>query len=312
MKTFVRVTEVWIPTRDRTALELGQGAYGDLVEFGEASRSLRFAYDAGLPGKAWTTRKPVVLRSFEGTCFMRTDAAAAAGLSTAVALPIFAGDVLTAVVVFFCGSDPDLAGAIELWDDCASEERELCLTEGFYGAASSFEWISRGTRFRHGHGLPGMVSASGMPQLMADLGRSAHFLRADSALRAGIEHGLGVPGGKCGGSTSVVTFLSGYETPIARRIGIWGPNEARDALVFREGYCDIEPDFGKARAETSIAYGEGPIGTPARTGVPIIVESLAAETDPICVHAASIGLTSLLVLPILEDGSLRAIVTMYF
>lgn len=312
MKTFVRVTEVWIPTRDRTALELGEGAYGPLTEFAALSRTMRFAYDSGLPGKAWTSRRPLVLRSFEGSCFLRTEAAREAGLTTAVAIPIFAGDVLMAVVVFFCGDAAGLAGAIELWEDDASRDRELRLTEGFYGAASSFEWISRATTFRHGHGLPGLVSASGMPQLMADLGRSAHFLRADAALRAGIEHGLGIPGGRADGTSSVVTFLSGYETPIARRIEIWAPNEAKNALVFRDGYCDMADDFASEAEGASVAYGEGPIGKPARTGVPVVVEDLGAETDPVARSAAHAGLGAMLAMPILEDGALRAVVSMYF
>src|SRR5688572_12500964 len=98
MKTFVRVTEVWIPTRDRTALELGEGAYGDLEAFGEQSRGMRFAFDEGLPGRAWSARRPLLLRSFEDSCFLRTEAARKAGLKVAVTIPIFAGDVLTAVV----------------------------------------------------------------------------------------------------------------------------------------------------------------------------------------------------------------------
>lgn len=312
MKTFVRVTEVWIPSRDRTALELGEGAYGDLHEFGAQSRGMRFAFDEGLPGRAWSARRPLLLRAFEDSYFLRTQAAHRAGLSVAVTIPIFAGDVLTAVVVLFCGNAHDLSGAIEIWEDQEGDARELRLTEGFYGCARAFEWVSRSTTFRHGHGLPGLVSASGMPQLMADLGRSAHFLRADAAVRAGIEHGIGIPCGRRSGASSVVTLLSGYETPIARRMEIWAPNEDRTQLTFLEGYCDVDPDHAMRLASVSVPFGEGPIGRPARTGVPVVVEKLAEGTHIVEKQASAMGLTSLLSMPVLEDGAVRAIIAMYF
>jgi hypothetical protein len=53
MKTFIKVTEIWIPGKDRTQLELASGAYGALDEFKTASEKTRFNYYEGAPGTAW-------------------------------------------------------------------------------------------------------------------------------------------------------------------------------------------------------------------------------------------------------------------
>jgi len=310
MKTFVRVSEVWVPTADRAALALSAGSYGSLEPFREISRVMRFGYGQGLPGRAWASMKPVVLHSFEGSFFLRTEAAREAGLSTAMAIPFFDGDELSSVVVFFCGSDPDLVGAIEIWEDVDGAENELKLTEGFYGAASSFEWVSRTAAFRAGHGLPGMVWASGMPQIIPDLGRTSHFLRADAALRAGIEHGLGIP---CGSAASpcVVTMLSGSETPIARRIEIWVPSEGGDSLRFHDGYCDLDPDFGADLSLFAIKSGAGALGRALSERTPQILLDPATEGGVVMGRASRVGLRSMLALPIVVDGNLAAVVSMY-
>lgn len=310
MKTFVRVSEVWVPTTDRGALALASGSYGALEPFREVSRVMRFGPGQGLPGRAWQSGRPVVLTSFEGSFFMRTDAAHAAGLSTAVALPFFDGDELASVVVFFCGSDADLVGAIELWEDADGSDNELRLTAGFYGAASSFEWVSRTAAFRAGHGLPGLVWASGLPQIIPDLGRTSHFLRADAALRLGIEHGLGIP---CGSSDSpsVVTFLSGSETPIARRIEIWKPNAAGDGLVFHDGYCDLEPGFASDLALITVPSGVSPLGRAMRDRIPQILVDPASDTSLVMSRAARAGLQSMIALPVVVDEKLAAVVSLY-
>ena len=53
MKTFIKVTEIWVPDKQRTHLEFGSGLYGGLIEFKAASEQQQFAYNEGLPGKAW-------------------------------------------------------------------------------------------------------------------------------------------------------------------------------------------------------------------------------------------------------------------
>ena len=50
-RTFISVSEVWVPENGK--LVLGEGNYGSLDEFANASRQESFAKGEGLPGKAW-------------------------------------------------------------------------------------------------------------------------------------------------------------------------------------------------------------------------------------------------------------------
>ena len=99
MKTFIRASEVWVPSDDRTMLEFGGGLYGEATRFAAISRSLCFGRGEGLPGQAWEQGRPLVLKVFEGSYFRRTAAAHAEGITCGIAVPIFAGDFLTSVLV---------------------------------------------------------------------------------------------------------------------------------------------------------------------------------------------------------------------
>ena len=107
MQTFIRASEIWVPSRDRSMLEFHRGMYGDLARFRHASERMCFGYDEGLPGKAWAARHPIILKDLQNSYFMRAQAAKDAGLTCGVAIPVFAGDYLLAVVVLYCGADAD-------------------------------------------------------------------------------------------------------------------------------------------------------------------------------------------------------------
>lgn len=220
-KTFVEVSEVWIPEGDR--LVLGGGNYGALGAFEEASRRASFGLGEGLPGKAWSDEKPVVLKAFDGSYFKRTEAAKEAGLTSAVAIPVFAGSKLKAVLVVLCSDSEERIGAIEVW---AEKNGLLHLDDGYYGAAKHFEWVSQHTQFPKGQGLPGGVWSSETPILMRDLGSGYRFIRAESAGKAGLTTGLGLPIPAPSGQTHVLTLLTALGTPIARRFEIWDARAA--------------------------------------------------------------------------------------
>jgi hypothetical protein len=165
-KPFIRVVEIWVPTADGKALKFLDGYYGALHEFRAASERMRFAYDEGLPGKAWASGHPIVLKRFERSYFKRTEAAKSAGLTCGVAMPVFAGSILTGVVVFFCGDDEAHVGAIELWHNDPDKSFEMRLVDGYYGTADMFEFNSKYTRFPRGFGLPGRVWKADMPLII--------------------------------------------------------------------------------------------------------------------------------------------------
>jgi hypothetical protein len=187
--TFIRVVEVWVPDRDHLLLEFGGGVYGAARRFGAQSAAMCFGRGEGLPGRAWEEGRPIVLpRLDEASGFRRTALAQADGLTSGIAMPVFSGDALKAVLLIFCGDDEHSAGAIELWHNDPAVSREMTLADGCYGrTGEAFEFISRRTSFGKGTGLPGLAWQSQMPVFMPDLGKGGRFLRADSAQQVGIK-----------------------------------------------------------------------------------------------------------------------------
>ncbi len=312
MQSFIRVVEIWVPSRDGSLLEFQDGLYGALENFRLVSEKSCFGFDEGLPGKAWAKRHPVILRDLQHSYFVRSEAAADAGLTCGVALPIFAGDVLVAVVVFFCGDDAEHVGAIELWHNDPKRSLELSLVDGYFGHAEGFEWISRHTGFRPGFGLPGLVWQRELPVVMADLGYSTRFLRAEEALKVGINKGLGMPSPYLPGQHYVLTFLSALGTPIAQRFEVWVPNATREYLVFEAGDCDRKPDFDHDHHFIRIARGTGVLGQVLRTGKPQMQRGFRDDNDPISLSARQADLNAVIAMPLLTAGQVSAVVAMYF
>jgi hypothetical protein len=216
LRTFIEVAEVWVPQGDR--LVPRAGSYGALNDVAAASGQVGLAHGDGLPGKVWAEARPVVLTCFEGSCFRRIEAAKVAGLTSAVAVPVLAGDVLKAVLVGVCAADRDRTGAIDIR---AEADGLLTLDDGYYGAARHFERVSQHTRFPRGQGLPGGVWAAMTPMLFCDLGSGHRFILAESAGKAGPTTGLGLPVPAPDKKTHALTLLSARGTPIARRFEIW-------------------------------------------------------------------------------------------
>jgi hypothetical protein len=312
MKTLIRVTEIWVPNKQHTHLEFFDGLYGDLADFKGASESMSFAYDEGLPGKAWAARRPVILHSFDNSYFLRTEAARKAGLTAGIALPIFAGDYLQAVIVFFIGDDADNVGGIEIWSNTPAESFDMGMDDGYYGSAEMFEWTARHTKFRPGFGLPGMVWQSGMPVIMQDLLSSKRTLRRDSDVKIGISKGVGIPCSFDNRQAVVMTFLSALGTPIARRFEIWVPTDDGSALRFGAGDCDQRPHLAECHGDARIAPGQCALGEAWQKGIPTVRASLACEPGAAAQAATAAGLTTTVVVPVIQDGRFRAAVAWYF
>lgn len=301
VRTFIEVTEVWVPEGDR--LVLSAGNYGALGAFEAASRHESFARGEGLPGKAWAEARPVVLKGFDGSYFKRIEAAREAGLTSAVAIPVFAGDTLRAVLVTLCGDDDNRTGAIEVW-----QERDglLMLDDGYYGAAKHFEWVSQHTHFPHGQGLPGGVWAARTPILMRDLGSGYRFIRADSAAKAGLTTGLGLPIPLPSGRSCVLTLLSAKGTPIARRFELWDARASRvgkdGGAVLADGICAREGPLWDEDNPRRVAAWQGLIGRVLGSGLPV-AESAAPGLPG--------GYGAMVALPLHQGGELAHIVAWY-
>ena len=306
MKTFIKVIEIWIPDKDRTQLVFGSGLYGAFSEFKSASEQQHFAYDEGLPGKAWAQGHPIVLTRFEHSYFKRTMAAKKAGLTSGIALPIFSGDFLLAVVLFLCGDDEFHAGAIEVWTNNLGQKDSLRVMDGYYGTLENFENSSRMVSMPKGKGIPGLAWETGMPVLVEDIGKANEFIRAADAQLAGITTGISIPIGNEGTQTYVMTFLSAKDTPIAKRIQIWVPEG--NQLVCRQGHSKNSNDLAEMFETLTVNKGVGALGRVWLTGMPLITGKLEdADYKP-----ELDNLSSMLAIPVIQQGKLRAIVTFLF
>lgn len=311
MKTFIKITEIWIPGRDRTRLELGCGLYKGYEAFREVSKAQSFGHGEGLPGRAWAEGRPVVLKEFDSAHFRRGEAARAAGLTTAIALPIFSGEILLAVVNFICGDDEEHAGAIEVWARDLGRD-EMALVDGYFGTLERFEWITRRIRFTFGQGLPGGVWAERAPMVIEDLGSSTTFMRARNAAEAGITTALGLPCFHGPESVHVMAFLSAMGTPIARRFEVWVPDDEHGRLVYRDGHCDLGDDLAARYRHLSIAKGAGMLGAVWLTGVPRVAESLGEDDSPSSRAAQQAGLDALFAMPVFDGAVMKAVVVFAF
>ena len=307
MKTFIKVTEIWIPDKERTQLEFGSGLYGGLTDFKVDSEHQKFAYNEGLPGKAWAAGHPIVLTKFEHSYFKRIAAAKNAGLTCGIAIPVFSGDFLMAVVVFLCGDDEDHAGAIEVWCNNSMSENNLSVRDGYYGTLQHFETISRQLSVPKGQGLAGLAWESGMPVLIDDISKADNFIRASDAQQAGISMGIGIPVSDNPGLPYIMTFLSAKATPIAKRIQIWIPDQQGKQLICQQGYSKTSNNLAKIFETMTVNKGAGALGRVWLTGMPIITGDHEPDYNP-----ELDSLSSMLAIPVIEKGRLKAIVSFLF
>jgi hypothetical protein len=308
VSTFVRATEVWVPTADGSSIDLIAGLYAEELRHFEAiSRGLRRAYGEGLAGKAWERGQPIILKNLENSFFNRYDAAHRHELACVVALPIFAGPVLKSMLVFLCNDDLQREGAIELW--CAPEgEAEITLVDGYFGTASGFETITREAAFGRGTGLPGGVWETGLPLLIPELARSAQFARKAAAEDVGFRRAVGWPCAVRGGGAWVMAFLSSRKSPIAGRFENWLPTGADGQFSFQGGFCESGADLA---AQWSAPLAVDAFAEVGETFVPIVTDDPAARLGEPGRSARDAGLTRAIVLPILSGSRLKAILTVY-
>ncbi|MEJ8855402.1 GAF domain-containing protein [Variovorax robiniae] len=298
MKTFIRVIEFWVPSEDGSLLEFGGGLFGPAHRFAAVSQNLCFGRGEGLPGRAWDTGRPIVLKELSGSYFRRAAAAKTAGLTCAIALPIFKGDRLSSVAVIFCGDDEEHSGAIELWGNDPEESADMTLVDGYYGTTGdTFEFISRATAFRRGTGLPGMAWDAQKPVFLPDLGKGAGFIRADSAVKVGINRGFAIPCSTLDGSNFVMAFLSARATPIARRIEVWEPDASgthlRRSLGFSEAATKYEDAFEAISMVGEAPDAAGAIARAFASGVPFTAEPMIA-------------------IPVAPQGRITAVMALHF
>jgi hypothetical protein len=298
---FIQGIEVWIP--DGNLLQRQSCAYKQETQLEAASSALTLRKGQGLPGLAWSSGKPEVWHELGNEGGTRPE-----GLDAAVALPIFRGSEVVAVVVFLCGSSEQTGGCIEVWEP--NEHRQLTHLDGYYGRLRAFEEISRAMVFVRGQGLPGLTWERRSPQIIDDVATSISFLRAQAARECDVHSGLGIPVFRGGIISHVMLFLSAQSTPLARAFEVWVPDDD-DRLQLRQSfYAPGLEEFGSASRSTVFEAGVGLPGRVFDTGLPHVVD--CARADLFARHrvAREAGLEVALGLPIHDGFGVRAVVLM--
>jgi hypothetical protein len=305
LPSFIRAIEVWRPDGD--LLQRDSGAYGALTDFEHASVELTLKKGQGLPGAAWASMRPEVWHQL-GERFVRAAPASAAGIGAAVALPLFHGSELVAIMAFYCGSALQSEGCIEVWQPNGKGELEH--DDGYYGGLAAFETASRQCKFTRGVGLPGLVFQHGTAQIIDDTKQSNSFLRAAAARESGVASALGFPIYCAGSIAQVVLFLSAESTPLARAFEIWVPDE-RGHLVRKQGHYAADlTQFGEGRDRLSFATGEDLVGRVSASGLPFAVSTMTRAYGQLDL-ARDAGIEMALAFPIDDGQNVRAVVLMF-
>lgn len=308
MEPFIRVAEVWTPSKEGSPLELAAGLFDKAPAFGAISRKMCFGRAEGLPGRAWDEGRPVLLQRFEGSFFQRTAAARAAGLSCAVALPIFVGGRLTSVVVLFCSDVQAQAGAIELWHNDPRISTDLTLADGYFGStAPELEALTRDGSLSRGAGAPGLAWQREASVFIDNIGESRHFLRTQVAASAGILRALAIPCSTRAGGTWVLSLLSSAGAPIARRVESWLPDGVHLQRAY--GFCEVQGRLPTNSAPPLAIDAGGPIAQAWLTGA---AQAVSGGAAPGTGTAPADGAHAVLAIPVVSDDAVSEIVALYF
>jgi hypothetical protein len=272
-RSMVRAIEVWVPRGE--VLVPSSGFYGEHVEFARISTRSTFRRGEGLPGAVWSTERAQFWRDL-GVHFVRAEQARAAGIHTALAMPVFGGNAFRAVIVFLMSNTCSGPGCVELWDVDA-DLRVLQHGGGQYCGCPDFEKFSHLIQFPFGTGLPGGTWAAGKPFVMDDVRRANTFIRAGLAARSGLKFGLGLPIRRGRSLTHVVTFVAAEDRPFLQAFELWEALQGSDGarLALRAA---AEPIVEPAARE---APGELLAADVLASGVPKVVRVKALEDAPI-------------------------------
>jgi hypothetical protein len=294
--TQIKAVEIWTPDAEGQLLELKDGLYGGAKAFETLSRGMCFGRGEGLPGRVWELGRPVLMKDLQAGYFRRAAAARKAGLAAAVALPVFAGEALKAVLVLFCGDAEAESGAIELWRNDPRVTTDMTLVDGYYGAAEALAAASSDTYIPRGAGLPGLAWQRQASVFMEDLGDGSRFVRHEAALAAGVRRGLAIPCPLPTRENFAVAFLSTTERPVPCRWARWG--RAGVGLQRGFGFCEAEGALSAGGTVDSADSADPTLLAALRSGAPQL-----RQADPV---------SAMLALPIHGEEGVSEVLALYF
>jgi FixJ family two-component response regulator len=222
-RRFVRGVEVWEPNSDCSRLHLTQSSYRDADAMEHISRDLSFSINEGLPGEVWTGKMPVFYRELTTGPFVRSDAAAAAGLTTGVGIPVFRDGRLQSVILLLLDGGESLKTVIEHWRmNDVTDRYELY--GGFYANCERLRRLSEFVSCPAGEGLPGIIAQRQMPYLGTRFADDSNEVRGVVIDAERLHSGIGLPLTDSGRRhEDVLLLLNSDSTPLFRMMQIWKP-----------------------------------------------------------------------------------------
>lgn len=186
--------EVWGGREDSYELSLLDGVHPGLGTFASVSRHVHMPLGSGLPGRAWSSGLPQLMRDI-GTSrrFLRSSGADSQGLHTGLALPVIDGHHLQGVATLLSSAHSPLVRAYEVWtiDANASSPRMHCQAR-HDGDCHELDGAARRLSVQPGHGLVGRTWAARRP-LVWDCLADNDFVRQEEAATDGITSALSYP-----------------------------------------------------------------------------------------------------------------------
>lgn len=163
---------------------------------------------------------------------------------------------------------PSFIRAIEVW---RPDGDLLQLDSGAYGDLTEFESASVELILRKNQGLPGACWATKRPEVWHTLGE--RFVRADSALEAGIGAAVALPFFHGSELVAVVAFYCGTAQHAEGCIEVWESN-GRGELEHADGYYGRLAAFEQVSRQCKFPRGVGLPGLVFQYGTPQIIDDL--------------------------------------
>lgn len=178
--------ELWHAPAGADEMRLADGYFGHAGAFEALARETVMARGVGVPGLAWESGLPVILRELgAGSAFVRGPAAVEAGINRAVGIPCGSGngDGDTWVLTFLSARKTPIAGRFECWrPDGAGGLR---FAGGYCESGADLESAYAGLALPADTGDFGAVATSGLPRIVRDI-IDAPGPVAESARQAGL------------------------------------------------------------------------------------------------------------------------------
>ena len=166
-------------------LKLEAGYFGQLKHFEVTARHTAFRQGTGLPGLAWETRLPVLMKDLgHSHAFIRREGALRAGITTGLALPIFHDAAQLYVIALLSSISTPIARQIEVWVRDPSGPG-LIFQSGDTLLKDDLEARYAHTKISPREGMLGRTLFSGVPGISRNLMNDAPVDR-DAELSMGI------------------------------------------------------------------------------------------------------------------------------